>query len=230
MEPMKKLFLVFIVSFALIFTLKAQPGSKWVTLKGKVLSVSVATPIDASITLESLPYGGDNRVFHSNPENGKFSFKVKEGNSYSVHLQAEGYLPVQDTIEIVPKMESLNYEMVPSGENTLLRLNINFVQSKSEIIEDSYAELDKLIDLMTAYPGMEIQLEGHTDFRGSASANMRLSEERVVEVKNYLTNQGIASNRIKTRAFGGTVPITRENTEEAKLLNRRVEARILKTE
>jgi outer membrane protein OmpA-like peptidoglycan-associated protein len=127
-------------------------------------------------------------------------------------------------------MESLNYEMVPSGENTLLRLNINFVQSKSEIIEDSYAELDKLINLMTVYPGMEIQLEGHTDFRGSASANMRLSEERVVEVKNYLTNQGIASNRIKTRAFGGTVPITRENTEEAKLLNRRVEARILKTE
>jgi outer membrane protein OmpA-like peptidoglycan-associated protein len=119
---------------------------------------------------------------------------------------------------------------MPSGAGTTLRLDINFKQSKAEILTDSYEELDKLLNMMNEYPNMEIQLEGHTDFRGSASANMRLSEKRVEAVKTYLTSKDISPNRIKTKAFGGTQPLSRESTAEAKLNNRRVEARILKAE
>jgi outer membrane protein OmpA-like peptidoglycan-associated protein len=45
-----------------------------------------------------------------------------------------------------------------------------------------------------------------------------------------LTSKSVSSDRIKTKAFGGTQPLSRESTEEAKLNNRRVEARILKAE
>jgi OmpA-OmpF porin, OOP family len=74
---------------------------------------------------------------------------------------------------------------------------------------------------------MVIQLEGHTDYVGDAKENMRLSQARVDAVKDHLVDLGIAKNRIKTKAFGGTVPLSREDTPEGHRMNRRVELRIL---
>jgi outer membrane protein OmpA-like peptidoglycan-associated protein len=83
------------------------------------------------------------------------------------------------------------------------------------------------VALLKQYPDMVIQLEGHTDRQGGRSANMELSEDRVLEIKNYLVNTGINPKRIKTAAFGDTRPISTENTEESRQLNRRVEVRII---
>jgi outer membrane protein OmpA-like peptidoglycan-associated protein len=74
---------------------------------------------------------------------------------------------------------------------------------------------------------MVIQLEGHTDFRGNAQLNLELSQKRVDAVRDYLTGKGVAKHRIKTKAFGGTQPLSREDTPDAHALNRRVEVRIL---
>ncbi|WP_375579271.1 OmpA family protein [Marivirga tractuosa] len=199
-------------------------------MEGKVINEALEGPIEATLTLESLPYGADIRVFHSDPESGDFSFKVKENNKYKVKVEAKGYIGIEEEISIKSDNKSLVFSLMPSGSGSILRLDINFKQSKAEILEGSYSELDKLISMLKDYPNMEIQLEGHTDFRGSASANMRLSEKRVKAVKSYLASKSVNPDRIKTKAFGGTQPLSRENTEEAKLNNRRVEARILKTE
>lgn len=75
---------------------------------------------------------------------------------------------------------------------------------------------------------MIIQLEGHTDTRGDPKANLKLSQSRVGAVKDYLVSKGVSKSKVKTKAFGGTSPISTENTEEAHRLNRRVELRILK--
>ena len=74
---------------------------------------------------------------------------------------------------------------------------------------------------------MVIQLEGHTDYQGNSKDNMKLSKERVDAVKKYLEGKGISGSRIKTKAFGGTQPISKDDTAEAHRLNRRVELRIL---
>lgn len=116
----------------------------------------------------------------------------------------------------------------PGGVGFVNRLeNLNFAQGSPEINEESHAELDDLVETLKASPSMVIQLEGHTDYRGSASGNMRLSEQRVEAVKAYLVSKGIESDRIKTKAFGGSQPLTREDTPEAHASNRRVEMRIL---
>lgn len=208
----------------------AQPGANWVDLKGRVINKALEGPLESTLTLESLPYGADIRVFHSDKESGAFSFKVKENKEYKVKVEAKGYIPVEKVITVKSENEPVLFSLMPSGAGSILRLDINFKQSKAEIMEGSFSELDKLLNMLTEYPNMEIQLEGHTDFRGSSSANMRLSERRVKAVKSYLTSKSIDSDRIKTKAFGGTQPLSKENTEEAKLNNRRVEARILKTE
>lgn len=75
---------------------------------------------------------------------------------------------------------------------------------------------------------MVIQLEGHTDYLGDPAKNMKLSEQRVEAVRSYLVSKGIHKNRIKLKAFGGTMPLSRDNTPEGHRLNRRVEMRILK--
>lgn len=227
---MKKHVLVFLIFSLFSGMAIAQPGSKWVSLEGKVVSVSMRTPLKAKLTLESMPYGGDIRVFNSKPEDGSFSFKIKEGKDYKVKVESDGYLTIEETLTAGAAMEDKLYELVPSGENTLLRLNINFEEGKQTIVEESFSELDKLVAMLKEYPGMEIQLEGHTDFRGSPTSNFKLSERRVEAVKSYLTSKDIESKRISTKAFGGTEPLTRENTDEGKLMNRRVEARILKIE
>jgi len=207
-----------------------QPGAKWVDLTGKVVNEALEAPIEATLTLESLPYGADIRVFHSSEDSGDFSFKVKENKAYKVRVEAKGYISIEEEIEIESENDPLFFSLIPSGAGSILRLDINFKQSKADILEGSYLELDKLLKMLQDYPSMEIQLEGHTDFRGSASANMRLSQKRVEAVKSYLTAKSVNSDRIKTKAFGGTQPLSRASTEEAKLNNRRVEARILKTE
>ena len=76
-------------------------------------------------------------------------------------------------------------------------------------------------------PKMIIQLEGHTDTRGNKKENLKLSTERVDAVRDYLISRGVNKNRVKLKAFGGEMPLTTENTEEAHKLNRRVEVRIL---
>ena len=53
------------------------------------------------------------------------------------------------------------------------------------------------------------------------------AKARVESVKDYLTSHGINKTRVKTKAFGGTMPLSRDNTPEAHRLNRRVELRIL---
>jgi outer membrane protein OmpA-like peptidoglycan-associated protein len=81
--------------------------------------------------------------------------------------------------------------------------------------------------MMKENESMVIQLEGHTDYQGNPKENMKLSKDRVESVKQYITSQGIPKTRIKTKAFGGTMPLSRDNTPEGHRLNRRVELRIL---
>ncbi len=88
--------------------------------------------------------------------------------------------------------------------------------------------MDELAAMMKANPKVEIQLEGHTDNQGRAEANLKLSQDRVDAVKKYLSSKGINRDRIKTKAFGGTQPLSIDKTEEARALNRRVEMRVLK--
>ncbi|HNU42464.1 MAG TPA: OmpA family protein, partial [Cyclobacteriaceae bacterium] len=158
-------------------------------------------------------------------------------------VEAAGYDPAKyilDPAEANSERKVLrNIELVlPGGassnaENThtagkVLRLNdLNFDAGRAVISNSSYPELDKVVVMLKRNPRMVIQLEGHTDIRGNAAANLKLSEERVKAVKSYLVSKGGSKSRIKTKAFGGTLPISREETEEAHALNRRVELRIL---
>lgn len=93
--------------------------------------------------------------------------------------------------------------------NKTITLLVNFEQSKANLLPESYADLNQLVQWMKDNPNAEIRLEGHTDLLDDEQKNMELSRQRVVAVKDYVSRGGISSDRVETAFFGETRPLNR---------------------
>ena len=100
---------------------------------------------------------------------------------------------------------------------------IEFESGKVEILQQSFAPLNQLVGLMTKYPGSIISIQGHTDNQGDSVFNERLSMDRANSVKAWLVAHGIKSDRLETRGYGQTRPITTNTTDQGREINRRIE-------
>ena len=106
--------------------------------------------------------------------------------------------------------------------------SFTFEQGESKLQAPALKDLDRIAQAMLDFPTLEILFEGHTDNQGDFQLNLKLSEERIEEVKNYLISKGVPSHRITTKGWGQTRPIASNATEERRKLNRRVEFMIVK--
>jgi OmpA-OmpF porin, OOP family len=206
-----------------------------VVAQGNIYNAETKEPVEARITYQSLPYGNRMGVLNGHT----FSFPLFDRERYSIIVEAPGYASVKYMLDpaeandnkIIKDIELHHATGDPSRKHAVgrvLRLdNLIFEVAKSKIDPDSYDELDLVVAMMKENKNMVIQLEGHTDYLGDPNKNMKLSEQRVESVKSYLVARGIHKNRIKLKAFGGTMPLSRDNTPEGHRLNRRVELRIL---
>jgi len=84
-------------------------------------------------------------------------------------------------------------------------------------------KLAKVSGILLAYPGLKIQLEGHTDSIGSDEYNQKLSEQRAGAVRDYLTTQGVPSNDTTAVGLGKADPVASNTTDAGRQKNRRVE-------
>ncbi len=199
---------------------------------GKVINLETQNPVATRITFEKIPYGSNFIISISDGLQGEYETFLIKGNGYRIEVKAEGFMPYSSIVDVNDQnlqLPTVDIFLVPSEVGRILTMNnLIFKQSKAEIVPSSYEELDMLVNMLLEKPSMKVQLEGHTDFRGNPLLNFKLSEERVEAVRDYLVSKGIKKRRIKLKAFGGTMPITQENSEEAQRKNRRVEVRILK--
>lgn len=115
---------------------------------------------------------------------------------------------------------------VKKGNKIVLK-HVLFVQSKAELLPESYAELDRLVATLNQNPNVTIEVSGHTDNQGNRELNLKLSEERANKVKDYLVSRGIDSKRINVIGYGPDKPISPNDTEANRRLNRRVEFEII---
>ncbi len=100
---------------------------------------------------------------------------------------------------------------------------LNFETASAKISADSQKIIDDLAKTLKAYPRVKVRMEGHTDDRGSAANNKRLSAARAAAVRTVLMEQGIVGDRIATAGFGPAKPLADNATEEGRARNRRVE-------
>ena len=160
-------------------------------------------------------------------ENGSF-----ENNGTVVKLNEDAKLAVKDitqkstvqskTNTSAKTLSNSNFEV---GEVIKLN-NILFDQGKSSLMTESYDELDKLVSILKTNTTMEIQVNGHTNNIGVQ--NLEVSEKRAKAVVDYLQSKGISPQRLKYKGFGDTQPVASNDTEEGRILNRRVEFIITK--
>ncbi|MEO6869139.1 MAG: OmpA family protein [Ginsengibacter sp.] len=114
-------------------------------------------------------------------------------------------------------------ERVEEGIKVEFNEKILFDFSKSDIGDSAKVNLNKLVAVLNKYPNTNIEVQGHTDSRGTEEYNMGLSERRASAVANYLIANGIASSRITTKGFGESAPAYTNATPEGMAQNRRVE-------
>jgi len=84
-------------------------------------------------------------------------------------------------------------------------------------------KLAKVSGILLAYPGLKIQVEGHTDSVGSDEYNQKLSEQRAGAVRDYLVAQGVPTANISAMGFGKANPVASNDTAAGRQQNRRVE-------
>lgn len=100
---------------------------------------------------------------------------------------------------------------------------IYFESNRWNILFDSYVQLDQLVTLLNKHPYMKIEINGHTDSKGSERHNQTVSENRCKEVFDYLVSQSIDPDRMEFKGHGENYPVDTNNTEEGRKNNRRVE-------
>jgi OmpA-OmpF porin, OOP family len=106
--------------------------------------------------------------------------------------------------------------------------NILFEFNKSELLQVSFSVLDQLVSYLNRYQNVNILIIGHTDNYGVDVYNQELSISRAKSVSDYLIDKGISNTRIQFKGMGCQEPITTNDTEVGRSLNRRVEIKIIK--
>ena len=100
---------------------------------------------------------------------------------------------------------------------------ILFERAKAGLQSASYPTLDKLAAVANRCPKARIEIGGHTDARGSAVLNQKLSEERAQSVADYLSKKGVDENRLFPVGYGPSRPVAPNDTDEDRAKNRRIE-------
>ena len=118
-------------------------------------------------------------------------------------------------------------ELLRAGEGLILEFNSTsdfyFDTGKTNLNTNSKQSLDEVASVLKQYPKVNLIIETHTDASGDEKVNMKLSQERVQSIKDYLVENEIDASRIKTKAFGENQPKFNNDTPENRQLNRRVE-------
>jgi len=125
--------------------------------------------------------------------------------------------------EIKKTVPDAKVERIGEGIVVEFSSNVLFGFDKSELSSEAKTNLNKLVIVLNSYVDTDIEIQGHTDSKGSESYNQNLSEQRAGAVSNYLSGKGIAYNRITIKGFGENSPKYSNSTTDGQAQNRRVE-------
>jgi outer membrane protein OmpA-like peptidoglycan-associated protein len=209
-------------TFTKTLTLEKDPKLALVAL---VTDIKTNAPIEGvKMTLKELP---SNTIFDTilTPTTGDYrkalkNKKIGDKISYQITLTKQGYLEKSATfiydikkpgdININESMDlKIGKALVGTDLGKLIEIKpIYFDLGKSIVRKDAAIELDKVVKVMKEYPGMYIELGSHTDCRGAAAQNTKLSGARAKASAAYIIKNGIAKDRIVGKGYG-----------ESKLLN-----------
>ncbi|MCL2040380.1 MAG: OmpA family protein [Bacteroidetes bacterium] len=206
---------------------------KVILVAGKVIDKKTNKPVAANIYYEKLSTGENMGIARSNPTTGEYKIALPANEKYGFRAEAKDYIAINENLDLTKLKDNISeikrdLYLVPLEQGQAIVINNLFFEfAQSELLPESFPELDRLAKLMQESPTMKIRLEGHTDNIGTNQANMTLSQKRVEAVMNYLVSKGVDKNKITTVGRGALKPVVSNNTEEGRAKNRRVECYII---
>ncbi len=142
---------------------------------------------------------------------GSFEKQLNPGTDYIFLATCKGFLNHKEELSIKPSGESHEYVLqfpLASITAPVLIDNIFYDFDKATLRPESEKSLDELVKLLNENPNVTIELSAHCDYKGSAEYNKRLSQRRAESVVEYLTNKGIARDRLSPMGYGKEKPKT----------------------
>ena len=150
---------------------------------------------------------------------GSFEYEIKPNTNYILLATCKGFLNHKEELRVEPVSESREYtlQFPLAGISIPVMIdNIFYDFDKATLRPESQEALNGLVKLLNENPNVTIELSAHTDYKGSANYNKRLSENRAKSVVAYLISHGIAPDRLTPVGYGKDKPkiVRRKLTEK----------------
>ena len=156
---------------------------------------------------------------------------LRSGDRYEVEVTSDqGYAFNSTAIDLTTgKIEHpVDVKLMKLEVNSQLALkDINFESNSDKLSDVSFIELNRVIKLMSENPTLKVEIDAHTDDVGSETYNLVLSNKRAKSVMEHLIQNKIPLDRFSSKGFGETQFKYKNDSEENRALNRRVELKIL---
>lgn len=141
--------------------------------------------------------------------NGAYEFKLNPNTDYIAVATAQGYLNQKSLFTTVGLTDSYTYQdtmVMVSTAKPIEIPNIFYEYGSAALNPESRTALDALVAIMVDNPDIVVELAAHTDSRGTAEANLNLSQRRAQAVVDYLIHEGIAEERMYAVGYGESEP------------------------
>ncbi|MFY0599724.1 MAG: OmpA family protein [Cyclobacteriaceae bacterium] len=156
---------------------------------------------------------------------GSFEFNLIDKRNYLLVIQGDDFFRIEDAFFLDGDTD-IKKVTEPLASRVKFE-SIEFDVGKSELKQEMYSDLNKIINFLYDNPNFKLRISGHTDSFGAADLNLKLSTERATNIRDYIVDfAGVDSDRIIAKGFGSSKPIVEEINEADKALNRRVEFEI----
>jgi OOP family OmpA-OmpF porin len=198
-------------------------NSNLVHVRGKVYDGrNLAGVENADVSVRR--YKNDSLVVRTKTVNGDYDVLLAPYESYRISVDAAGFQSKTVAVKTSGRSEEVKSLFSLSPENYDRPIaSIPFTQSLENLEDGAKTLLDSMVSYFQTRTDLKILLKGHTDNSGDFDKNVLLSRQRVETVRSYLISKGIPDNRIEGVGYGPSRPNARNQTEEQKKLNRRVE-------
>jgi outer membrane protein OmpA-like peptidoglycan-associated protein len=222
-----------IYAFTLDESIQPEPATY---VHATVVDAISGNPVTAKVELVNLTNKEQPARNEETDNNGEMLLCLPSGADYSFSVSREGYLFYSDAFELTESRQvydpyELTIELTPVQVGAEMNLyNIYFETDSFTILPESETELMKLVGFLKTNPGLNVEIQGHTDNTGQPESNQELSELRAKSVAGYLTEHGINRMRLSTAGYGEKQPVATNDTPEGRRMNRRTTIKVLENE